>query len=294
MNKTITALLLSGSLVFAQGPAVRGVGGPPGGPGGPGGFGGARGGMAMLGPGRTVANAPYSAMEVLTVQEKFADGNTVNSTTRRSVARDSAGRTYSSETITPAAASGKAPYTRTTVMDPVAGYRYDLDSSTMIARQSRVPQMRPATPSSATRTPSRTAAAGPVLGTETRSNGATVTTSSKGTATVNGVIATHLEVKEVIPAGAIGNALPITTVRTTWSSPDLKIPVQITSSDPRGRSSDMQLTNISTGEPSAAMFQVPAGYTVQKAAMGRGPGGRGPGGPAGAFRRGGPPPAPAQ
>ncbi len=85
-------------------------------------------------------------------------------------------------------------------------------------------------------------------------NGAVVTTSSNGTATVNGVLATHSQVTEVIPAGAIGNAQPITTSRITYVSPDLKLPVQIKTTDPRVGSSDMELTNISTGEPSAALF----------------------------------------
>ena len=295
MKRTITAVLLCASVVLAQGPGPdirmgsRGGPGGPGGPGaGPGGFGGR--GMEMLG-GRVVTGAPYSAVEVLTIQEKFADGNSVNTTTSASRARDGQGRTYVSETITPAAASGKSPYTRVTILDPIAGYRYELNSSTMTAVQSRLPRMGPE-PSASSASPAAAAraAAGPALGTVTRPNGAIVTTSSQGTATINGVLATHTLVTEVIPAGAIGNAQPITTTRTTWVSTDLKLPVQIKTVDPRVGTSDMELTNISTGEPSAALFTVPAGYTIQKAGMGRGPGGRGPGGPGGFGRRGGPPP----
>jgi hypothetical protein len=105
---------------------------------------------------------------------------------------------------------------------------------------------------------------------------------------VNGVLATHTQVTEVIPAGAIGNVQPITTTRTTYVSPDLKLPVQIKTVDPRFGTRDMELTNISTGEPSAALFTVPSGYTIKRAGpeMGRGPGGRG-----GFGRQGGPPPA---
>ncbi len=101
-----------------------------GGPGGPGGFGGR--GAEMMG-GRVVAGAPYSGTEVLTIQEKFADGNSVNTTTSRLHARDGQGRTYTKETITPASASGKSPYDRVTISDPVAGFRYELNSSTMTA-----------------------------------------------------------------------------------------------------------------------------------------------------------------
>jgi hypothetical protein len=294
MKKELAVLLLSAAVALAQGPDVRVGGGPgrPGGPGGPGGLGGfgGRGGMEMLGSGRVVTGAPYSGTEVLTIQEKFADGNSVNATTSSLRARASQGRTYTSETITPAAASGKAAYTRITITDPVAGYRYELNSDTMIAVQTRMPAMRPG-PSAASNSGAavRTAPAA-TPGTVTRPNGAIMTTSSNGTATVNGVLATHTLVTEVIPAGAIGNAQPITTTRTTYVSPDLKLPVQIKTSDPRFGTTDMELTNISTGEPSAALFAVPAGYTVKRANAGRGPGG-GARGPGGFGRPGGPGPA---
>jgi hypothetical protein len=295
MKKAITALFLCATVILAQGPGAdmrmpAGAGRPGGGPGGPGGFGGR--GMEMMG-GRMVTGAPFSATEVLTIQEKFADGNSVNTTTSTPRARDSQGRTYTSETITPPASTGKAPYTRVTIVDPVAGYRYELNSATMTAVQSRLPRMRPepsGTSSPASSNAAVRTAATP--GTVTRPNGAIVTTSSQGTATVNGVLATHTLVTEVIPAGAIGNAQPITTSRTTYISADLKLPVQIKTVDPRVGSSDMELTNISTGEPSAALFTVPAGYTIKKAGpemMGRGQGGRG--GPGGFNRAGGPPPA---
>lgn len=291
-TKVLGGLLCCSLVVFAQGPGPRGGG--PGGRGGPGGFGGGRG-MGILGSGRVVTGAPYSATEVRTLQEKFADGNSVNQTTRTPMARDSQGRTYVNETITPPAASGKAPYSRITISDPVAGYHYVLDSSTMIAIQSRMPKMFPASTST-------TAPAAPTLPTtQTLSNGATITTTSLGTSTINGVGATGTQVTEVIPAGAIGNTQAITITRTTWISTLLKLPVQIKSSDPRSGTSDMELTNISTGEPSASLFLVPAGYTIQKGGPG-GPGGPfggsggahsrpgpgGPGGPGGLARRGGP------
>ena len=277
MRKELTVLLLCAAVVLAQGPGPGGRMGR-----GPGGFGGR--GMGVPGFGRVVTGAPYSGTEVLTIQEKFADGNSVNTTTSTPRARDSQGRTYVDETITPAAASGKAPYSRITITDPVAGYRYELNSSTMIALQSRMPKPPPA--------PTSTPTPPTLPSTTTRPNGATVTVSSLGTATVNGVLATGTQTTEVIPAGAIGNAQAITITRTAWVDTALSLPVEIKSNDPRVGTSDMELTNISTGEPSASLFIVPAGYTIDKVgpgSVGRGPGGgRGPSGGA-AFRRGGPP-----
>src|SRR5580692_7889486 len=132
MRKELLVLFLGAAVVLAQGPGGR--------MGGPGGFGGR--GAEMLG-GPMVTGAPFTGTEVLTIQEKFADGNSVNTTTSSLRARDSQGRTYTGETITPAAASGKAAYTRITITDPVAGYRYELNSDTMIAVQTRMPAMRP-------------------------------------------------------------------------------------------------------------------------------------------------------
>jgi hypothetical protein len=108
-----------------------------------------------------------------------------------------------------------------------------------------------------------------------------VVTTALAPQSVNGVMASGTQRTETIPAGRIGNAQPIQISRVTWISNELKVPVQIRSSDPRFGTTDMELTNIVQAEPSAALFVVPAGYTIK-------PGGRG-----GAQMRGprqGPPP----
>jgi len=141
----------------------------------------------------------------------------------------------------------------------------------------------------------------PIATTRTLPNGATQTVTLLGTQTVNGVQATGTQITEVIPAGAIGNSQPITSTRITWISTDLHVPVQIKSTDPRIGNTDMELTSISTGEPSATLFTVPSTYTVQSGGRGIGRGPRGPeggsghpggrlGGPGPFGRRGGPPP----
>ena len=161
-----------------------------------------------------------------------------------------------------------------TIMDPVAGVRYELDSSTMIAYESHIPKM-PVRSSGSPTPPAPTAT------TRTLPNGATQTVTLLGTQTVNGVQATGTQITEVIPAGAIGNSQPITNTRITWIATDLHVPVQIKSTDPRIGSTDMELTNISTGEPSATLFSVPSTYTVQNGGRGMGRGPRGPEGGSG-------------
>jgi hypothetical protein len=193
-------------------------------------------------------------------------GNQISRSQQSTVARDSVGRISTTETITPAASTGKAAYTIQTIFDPVAGYRYELNSSTMIAIQSPLPntqgRVHPA-PANPTNPPKHV--------------NPNIVTTSLGTKTVNGDLATGTQITETIPAGAIGNAQPIQVTRITWVSNELKVPVQIQSSDARFGTSDLELTNIIHSDPNPSLFLVPAGYTVQQG----GRGGRGPGGPRG-------------
>lgn len=265
MRKTLVVLPFCAVALFAQGP--RG-GGP-----GPGGFGGF-GGFGMRGPGILgagtrvpITGAPYSATETVTTEQSLV-GNEISRKQTATVARDSQGRISTTETVTPAASSGKSPYTIQTIFDPVAGYRYELNSATMTAIQTPLPKPR----NGNSNPPPRPA-------------NPNVTTTSLGTQTINGVAATGTQLTETIPAGAIGNAQPIQVNRITWVSTDLKVPVEIKSSDPRFGTSDLEVTSIVEGEPSAALFVVPSGYTVKQGGRGPGPGGpgrqarRGPGGP---------------
>jgi hypothetical protein len=253
MKSTITLCLVPilAAALLAQGPQGRGreFGG---------GFGGRGDGILGAGPGsRTpVTGAPYSATETVQRQQTLANGNQISTKGQSTVYRDSQGRIRTEETITPAASSGRPARTMVTIFDPVGGNRYVLDSSTMTARQSALPNFQGRDGGNAAR-PAPPA----------RPN---VTTASLGTAVINGVQATGTQLTETIPAGAIGNAQAIQVVRTTWISTELKVPVEIKTTDPRYGATDMELTNIVQTEPSASLFVIPAGYTTQQ------DGGRGP------------------
>ncbi len=81
--------------------------------------------------------------------------------------------------------------------------------------------------------------------------------------TIEGVLAHGKQVTTTIPAGSIGNDQPIVVTSETWYSPDLQTVVLSKRNDPRVGESVMAVTNIQRVEPSAALFQVPAGYTVK-------------------------------
>ena len=251
-RKTILLFVpvLSGVALVAQGP-------PP----GPG-F-GPRGRGFGMGPGAgraLVTGAPYSATETVSTVQTLATGNTITHQDVRQVYRDSQGRTRMERTITPPAGSDKSAFTEIEISDPVAGYRYLLNSSTLTAIQMPLPRPRTATTSSSTITTPHTPPERP---------GVTVATADLGSRSVNGIAETGKQVTETIAAGTIGNAAAIIVTRTSWLATDLKVPVSIQTSDPRFGNVDMELTNISTAEPAATLFQVPSNYTIKTGGLGR-------------------------
>ena len=83
-----------------------------------------------------------------------------------------------------------------------------------------------------------------------------------GSRMVEGVEAIGTRVTQVIPAGTIGNDKDLVSTRETWFSPELKIVVSSIRNDPRFGQIRYTLTNIQVTEPSASLFQPPAGYTL--------------------------------
>jgi hypothetical protein len=65
-----------------------------------------------------------------------------------------------------------------------------------------------------------------------------------------------------IPAGAMGNALPIEVVTERWHSPELQVILMTRRVDPRFGETVYRLTNIDRSEPSADLFKVPAGFKI--------------------------------
>ena len=86
-----------------------------------------------------------------------------------------------------------------------------------------------------------------------------------GTKVVEGVQAEGTRTTLTIPAGQIGNDRPIQIVDEMWRSPELQVIVHSEHSDPRMGSTVYSLQNISRSDPSPALFQVPADYTVKDA-----------------------------
>ena len=88
---------------------------------------------------------------------------------------------------------------------------------------------------------------------------------SLGTQTIEGVESEGTRFITTIPAGEIGNELPIEMVFESWYSPELQTVIMSKHSDPRFGENTYRLTNINRSEPAHSLFEVPADYTIQEA-----------------------------
>ncbi len=89
-----------------------------------------------------------------------------------------------------------------------------------------------------------------------------VKTEQLGKRIIEGVEAEGTRTTVTIPAGQIGNELPLDTVSERWYSNELKTVVLTTRKDPRSGETTYRLTNLRRGEPSRLAFEVPSDYKV--------------------------------
>jgi hypothetical protein len=223
-------------------------------------------------PGRVVKNAAFSGDVVTQTTQTLADGSHVKQSTTVHVFRDSEGRTRREETLNlsglAVGANSGTPAQMVFINDPVAGSSYALDTTNKTATKTgRGPRPAGANADNAGRGPRPQMAQGRVM----RQDGANVKTESLGTQMVEGVQAQGTRTTRTIPAGEIGNEQPIQIVNETWYSQDLQMVVMRKSSDPRRGETVTQLTNVSRGEQSSMLFQLPVDYKVSESPRLRGP-----------------------
>jgi hypothetical protein len=260
------------------------MGGGPGGPGGPMGmgmpFGGGLGGpMGMPGGAEVVTGAPYSAQAITEITQTLPDGNRIVRKVTASVYRDSAGRVRRDQVLAAVGSWMPDAQPKTAIIDdPVAHFHYILNPDRQTAARFPAPEHHgfkgprgdkadktadPASSSAASSQASGAAAQDAPEPDGPRHRGpGTVQKTSLGTQTIEGVQATGSQSVLTIDAGAIGNDQAIRIVWEEWYSPDLKTVVLSKRTDPRFGETVYQLTQINRTEPDAALFQVPANYTI--------------------------------
>ena len=83
-----------------------------------------------------------------------------------------------------------------------------------------------------------------------------------GTQTIEGVSAEGTRTTVTIPAGQIGNEQPIVTTTERWYSPELQVTVMNKRQRSAHRHHHLQADQHQSQRAFAAMFQVPADYTI--------------------------------
>lgn len=244
-------------------------------------------GFALQENADVVKNLPYQAQAVTEMKQTLADGSHIRQTTTATVARDSDGRTVRIQklsTIGPwksaSDSSQSGSPTLTSIFDPVAMTHTDYTSDNNVAHVLSMPappasgQVRGTAGGFAT----FAFADGPGGGgpgpqtfsvqghaeSPQSADPPDVKAESLGTKTVEGVSVTGTRDTTTILAGTIGNDKDLVITRETWYSPDLKMVIQSTQSDPRFGETTYSLTNVQRSEPDPALFQVPAGYKTEK------------------------------
>ena len=288
IRRILTGLPLLAVCAFAQDPGPGGgpgrgghMGfGPPPGPGAR--FLGAEAGM----PGRVVKNAPYSADIVTESTQNLTDGNHIRQSTTAKFYRDSEGRTRSEQSVNlnGLAAGANLPQL-VFINDPVAGVNYALNTKDRTATKATwTPRGRggrggPSSSDQAQAGPPPRRGPGPGPngagsgGPGPRPHGPNsqnVKTESLGQKNIEGVMADGTRTTMTIPAGQMGNELPIQIVTESWYSAELHTEVLFKHSDPRTGETVRKLANISRSEPSRTMFEAPPDYKVTESS-GRAP-----------------------
>jgi hypothetical protein len=216
-----------------------------------------------------VKNQPYKAQANTETKRTLADGSHITQSTTAMIARDSEGRTVNAQKV------GDS-LTITSIFDPVAKTHIDYTSDTKIAHVLPLP--------TSTASPSQVpvamgaAVSGFAAGSPSGAVGFFVqnravssqltskhtTTESLGTKTIEGIQVTGTRTTSTIPAGTIGNEEDLTTTREEWYSPELKLVVQSTQTDPRFGQTTYTLNDIQQGPPDETLFQVPTDYKIQE------------------------------
>jgi hypothetical protein len=212
---------------------------------------------------KLVKGAPYSAVAVTETVQMLGDGNRIAQRSSTTVYRDSTGRTRREALVKDGQAQAIV------ISDPATGVNYTLDPNNRRALKHDSPVMM------------RKLEVGRVeeelkMKLEAEKKRALVEDSgevkplkkrrpepeSLGRQVIEGVEAEGTRTTVTIPAGQIGNDLPINIVSEQWYSPELQLLVMSKHSDPRTGETIYRLTNINRSEPDRTLFEVPADYSV--------------------------------
>ncbi len=204
------------------------------------------------------AGLPFSATRHETNVQTLANGSTVTTRSRTSIARDTRGRVFMA-----------------TEFLPEPGKAADAEADTEVAKPKilLMALMDPTTESVATWSTGQGSTTVQVmhvrlLGEESRGAPDGTPVPLLEGKTVDGLSAVGYEVTGRIAAGAEGNDQPLVSTQEWWCSPELRLNVLDVRDDPRSGRRTIELTDIVRREPDAALFRLPEGYRVKTVTMG--------------------------
>jgi hypothetical protein len=231
------------------------------------------GGPAVAGSQGAISGAPYSATGRSETVQTLADGNRIVRSNTTRYFRDSRGRTRTELTLSavgPIALHGASSLI--VIDDPSTAKRVVLHPEVKMAME--MPSLQ-----------CGVAAAGQV-GAEAKT-GAVMFRSARPMAgpphgdvlyaaaphdakttdlperTLRGLRALGKSTESTIPAGQMGNELPLVSRSETWYSPELQIVLSATHHDPLFGDTTYQLVDIVRKEPDASLFAIPRDYTLR-------------------------------
>jgi hypothetical protein len=223
-----------------------------------------------------VKGAPFCAAVTTEHTQSFADGNRIHTAETSNVCRDGEGRTRRETSLNLLGAGPQASAPKLiTILDPVAGVRYMLDSENKVAHKVNLPPLGSAPDTGLPKggevfiMRSAGGAAGQTFSNNMSfrragqdSNEPAPATESLGDQTINGIHATGTRVTTTIPSGKMGNDKPIVVTSERFYSPDLKATVMTKHADPWAGELETQFTNVNTSEPDPSLFTVPSDYKI--------------------------------
>jgi hypothetical protein len=243
-----------------------------------------------------ITGAPYSGEETSESVQTLADGTHITrKMPGRKIWRDADGRTRSERSMFFGPDGTDSPVV-IEIDDPVAGYRYTLETDRRIAHRvamaqppampagapmantnmrvgamiaSMPPTPPPPPPAGAAAPTAIFSTSGAVLHTAVAKQMAPMggqapdmKSERLGTRSFDGVLCEGNRMTVTIPVNAQGNDRPIVTTSETWFSPELKIQVFSQNSDPRSGENTFRIANLSRNQPDPNLFAVPPDYTV--------------------------------
>jgi hypothetical protein len=162
-----------------------------------------------------------------------------------------------------------------TIVDPIAGFRYQINSNSKIAERFAIPASRPPVIDPPTDGPDMTVPGpigvvtaraimdGAVRGIGVAGDHYKTTSEFLGTQMIEGIAATGGRVVTTLEAGATCNDQEVAVSHERWVSPQLRVLVLRKLLDPRYGNTMWRLKDISLLEPDPALFRPPVDYTIK-------------------------------